>query len=67
MTVELPDAKQNVSKRLNFIEAEIKKLDDAITKKQGEAAELGDIISNMQTQMQRDAQLAANAISNSSA
>ena len=40
MTVELEESKSNVKKRLEFIEAEIKKLDSLIAVKQGEQTEI---------------------------
>ena len=39
MNVEIQEAKDNVQKRLDFIEGEIQKLDDSIAKLQGEQAE----------------------------
>jgi hypothetical protein len=40
--VELDEAKVNVSKRLEFIEGEMKKTDNQIAAKQGEQTALGD-------------------------
>ena len=42
MKVELDEAKANVNKRLEFIESEIKKLDNFIADKQSLQTELGD-------------------------
>lgn len=52
MSVELEESKGNVSKRLQFIETEIKKIDSAIANKQGEQANLGDEIATAQQNMQ---------------
>jgi prefoldin beta subunit len=62
MGVELAESKANVSKRLEFIEAEIKKVDANIAVKQGEAAALGDEIAVAQREMQAEAAKAAQAI-----
>jgi hypothetical protein len=62
LTVELQEARDNVQKRLDFIGGEIVKLDDAIAKKQGESAEVGDKISQLQMAMQREAATAAQAL-----
>ena len=59
MNVEIQEAKDNVQKRLDFIEGEIQKLDDSIAKLQGEQAELGDQISAIQSLMQKQASLSA--------
>lgn len=62
MRQDLDDAKENVNKRLEFIEGEIKKVDDSIeaaTRKQGE---LGDQIARIQQRMQADAAAAAKAV-----
>ncbi len=44
MKVEMADAKHNVSKRLEMIEAEIKRVDDKIAAVQGEQTALGDVV-----------------------
>lgn len=62
MTVELEESKGNVSKRLEFIEAELKKIDSGIAAKQGEMATLGDTIAKAQQKMQAEAVAAAQAI-----
>jgi prefoldin beta subunit len=41
MKVELEDAKHNVTKRLEFIETDIKRVDDAIAARQAEQTTLG--------------------------
>lgn len=46
MKVEMADAKHNVSKRLEMIEAEIKRVDDKIAAVQGEQTALGDVVCN---------------------
>ena len=62
MTVDLEESKENVGKRLEFIEAEIKKIDSAIAAKQGEQATLGDEIAAAQQQMQAEAAKAAQEV-----
>lgn len=62
MSVELEESKGNVAKRLEFIEAEIKKVDSAIAAKQGEVAALGDEIAAEQQKMQAAAAAAAKQI-----
>ena len=62
MTIEIKEAKDNVQKRLEFIEGEIQKLDDAIAKKQGEQADLSETIQSLQMKMQREASAAATAV-----
>ena len=52
MAVELDESKSNVDKRLEFIETELKKLDDTIAKKQGEQTAIGEEVSRMQQAMQ---------------
>lgn len=61
MAVDLEEAKENVAKRVEFIETEIKKLDAAIAVKQGDQATLGEEISKMQAEMQKEAAEAAQA------
>lgn len=61
MNVDLAEAKENVAKRVEFIETEIKKLDAAIAIKQGDQTSLGEEISKMQMEMQKDAAEAAQA------
>lgn len=62
MTVELDESKQNVAKRLEFIETELKKIDGNIAAKQKEASALGEEISQMQQKMQADAAQAARQV-----
>mgnify|MGYP000110727377 CR=1 FL=1 len=59
MKVELEDAKENVTKRVEFIETEIKKIDAQIAAKQASQTDLGEEIQKLQTAMKRDAALAA--------
>jgi prefoldin beta subunit len=61
MKVELDDAKENVTKRVEFIEAEIKKIDGQIAAKQALQTDLGEEIQKLQTAMKRDAAQAAQA------
>lgn len=61
MKVDLDDAKENVAKRVEFIESEIKKIDANISAKQAQQTDLGDEIRKMQTEMQREAAEAAQA------
>ena len=61
MSVDLDEAKDNVAKRVEFIETEIKKLDAAIAIKQGDQTTLGEEISKMQMEMQKEAAEAAQA------
>lgn len=62
MTIELDEAKQNVDKRLQFIEAELKKYDANITAKQKEQTALGDEIAKIQMEMQSGAAAAAKQV-----
>jgi len=62
ITVELDSAKENVGKRLEFIEAEIQKLDRQIAAKQGEQTTLGDEIAKMQQAMAAEAAEATRAV-----
>jgi prefoldin beta subunit len=59
MAVELEESKQNVEKRLQFIETEIKKIDNTISAKQKEQQEIGDEVAKLQQQMQAEAAIAA--------
>ena len=59
MPVELGDAKENVAKRVDFIEGEIKKIDSQIAAKQAQQTDLGEDIRKLQTDMQKDAAEAA--------
>lgn len=62
MTIEIDEAKQNVDKRLQFIEAELKKFDVSITAKQKEQTALGDEIAKIQQEMQAGAAAAAQQV-----
>lgn len=62
MSIELNEALQNVTKRLEFIEAEVKKVDSGIEAKQKEQNDLGDEIAKLQQQMQADAVSAAKQV-----
>ena len=64
MTIDLEEAKENVAKRVEFIETEISKLDAAIATKQGDQTTLGEEISKLQTEMQKSAAEAAQAVAN---
>lgn len=57
--MELEDSKQNVGKRLEFIETELKKIDSNIASKQQEMNELGDQIAEAQQKLQSEAAVAA--------
>lgn len=59
LSVELEDSKQNVGKRLEFIETELKKIDSNIASKQQEMNELGDQIAEAQQKLQSEAAVAA--------
>mmetsp|Transcript_95160 Transcript_95160/g.205434 ORF Transcript_95160/g.205434 Transcript_95160/m.205434 type:complete len:131 (-) Transcript_95160:34-426(-) len=59
MKVDLEEAKHNVSKRMEFIESDMKRVDDIIAARQGEQAALGEQIQEMQRKMQADAAAAA--------
>ena len=59
MKVDLEEAKHNVSKRMEFIESDMKRVDDIIAARQGEQAALGEEIQGLQRQMQADAANAA--------
>ena len=58
----LEEAKENVAKRVEFIETEISKLDAAIATKQGDQTTLGEEIGKLQTEMQKSAAEAAQAV-----
>ena len=60
--VDFEEAKQNVNKRLEFIEQEIKKVESLIDGKQNELNEKATQIQQIQHKMQADAALAARAI-----
>jgi len=62
MSIDLEEAKENVSKRVEFIETEITKLDAAIAVKQGDQTTLGEEIGKLQTEMQKEAAAAAQAV-----
>jgi hypothetical protein len=55
VTVELEGAKENVAKRLEFIESEIQRLDAAIAAKQGVQTTLGDEIAAAQSRVAAEA------------
>ena len=55
VTVDLESAKENVAKRLEFIESEMKKFDAAIATKQGLQRTLGDEIAAAQSRVAADA------------
>lgn len=59
MAVELEDSRQNVEKRLQLIESELKKIDNNIAAKQKEQEALGDEIAKLQQQLQLEAATAA--------
>jgi len=60
--VEFEEAKDNVSKRLKFIEEEIKKIEVQIDTKQGKLNEYGNEVQKIQQKMQEEAAIAARAI-----
>ena len=60
--VDFEEAKENVSKRLEFIESEIKKVEAQIDSKQTELNERGNQIQQLQQKMQEEAAIAARAI-----
>lgn len=62
MGVELEESKGIVAKRLEFIESELKKIDNAIANKQGEQTKLGDEIAKEQQTMQANAKQAIKEI-----
>ena len=57
LPVDFEEAKENVSKRLEFIENEIKKVEARIDSKQSELGEKGQEIQNIQMRMQQVAQV----------
>jgi hypothetical protein len=59
MSVDLTEARENVTKRLEFIEGELVKTDGLIASKQGSQSEIGDEITKLQQKMQQDAANAA--------
>lgn len=62
LSVELDESKQNVNKRLEFIETELKKTDSLIAAKQKELNDLGDEIAEMQQKLQMEAAQAARQV-----
>ena len=62
MSVELEEAKENVAKRLEFIEGEVQKLDTSMEQKEKELAKLGDEIATLQQKMQAEAAVAARQV-----
>lgn len=62
LPVDFEEAKENVSKRLEFIENEIKKVETLIETKQNELHEKGVSIQQMQQKMQQEAAMAARQI-----
>ena len=62
MSVELEESKGIVMKRLEFIESEIKKIDNAIATKQGEQTKLGDEIAIENQNMQANVKQAVKEI-----
>ena len=60
--VDHEEAKQNVKKRLDFIEGEVKKIEGLIDVKQGELNEKGKSIQEVQMRMQSEAAEAARAV-----
>jgi prefoldin beta subunit len=62
VTVDLEGAKENVNKRIEFIESELKKLDDNIAAKQGLQTTLGDEIAAAQTKVASEAADAARKV-----
>ena len=62
MSVELEEAKENVAKRLEFIEGEVQKLDTSMEQKEKELAKLGDEIAVLQQKMQAEAAVAARQV-----
>ena len=60
--VEHEEAKQNVKKRLEFIEGEVKKIEGLIDAKQSELNEKGKSIQETQQRMQAEAAEAAKAV-----
>eukprot|EP00602_Paraphysomonas_sp_CaronLab_P007434 CAMPEP_0185018550 /NCGR_PEP_ID=MMETSP1103-20130426/1236_1 /TAXON_ID=36769 /ORGANISM="Paraphysomonas bandaiensis, Strain Caron Lab Isolate" /LENGTH=126 /DNA_ID=CAMNT_0027548393 /DNA_START=18 /DNA_END=398 /DNA_ORIENTATION=+ len=62
MKVSAEESKENVGKRLQFIEAEITKLDNQIAEKQGLQTTVGEEISKLQQEMQKDAAAAVKQI-----
>mmetsp|Transcript_17326 Transcript_17326/g.18067 ORF Transcript_17326/g.18067 Transcript_17326/m.18067 type:complete len:128 (+) Transcript_17326:19-402(+) len=67
MKVDLEESKENVGKRLQFIEGEITKIDQQIAEKQGSQTTLGEEIAQLQKQMQQQAVLAAREVIEESA
>eukprot|EP01038_Epipyxis_sp_PR26KG_P014835 gene14835-19934_t len=55
MSIELEESKDNVSKRLSFIETEVEKVERAINAKIEEQKKLGDEIAALQQSMQAGA------------
>ena len=62
MKVDIEEARHNVSKRMEFIENDMKRLDDLIASRQGEQTSLGEQIRELQLKMQADAANAAREV-----
>lgn len=60
--VDFEDAKQNVAKRLEFIEGEVKKIEGLTDTKQEALSEMSKIIQQMQQKMAADATAEARAV-----
>jgi prefoldin beta subunit len=62
LTVELQESQQNVAKRLEFIETELKKIDSLIEAKSVEQSKLGDEIAEAQQKLQAETVTAAKEV-----
>jgi prefoldin beta subunit len=62
MKVDVEEARHNVTKRMEFIEKDMRRLDDTIAARQGEQSALGEEIQKLQQEMQADAATAAREV-----
>lgn len=62
MNVDGEESKAMVTKKIDLIETEIKKIDNQIAAKQGSQATLGEEIQKLQAEMQAEAAAAAQAV-----
>lgn len=67
MSVDLEEARQNVGKRLEFIEGEVKKVEGLLDTATDESNKIGQEIVTMQQEMKKDAAEAARKIADDAA
>jgi prefoldin beta subunit len=62
MSVDVEEARHNVTKRMEFIEKDMNRLDDTIAARQGEQSALGEEIQKLQQETAADAATAAREV-----